>query len=137
MRRYLRSIAVLSVAAAALAAAGCSSGDKSTDKSATPAKVTKITYLTAFGAVGRDAFVWVAKDKGYFKDAGIDIDIQLGAATDTNLKALAAGQAQFAAGRPERRGRHRRATAATPTCARSPRSTSRPSSRSSRWTAPA
>ncbi|GAA2697364.1 ABC transporter substrate-binding protein [Actinoplanes palleronii] len=56
----------------------------------------KVTYLTAFGAVGRDAFAWVAQEKGYFRDAGLDVTIRLGAATGENLKVLAAGQAQFA-----------------------------------------
>ncbi|WP_436521012.1 ABC transporter substrate-binding protein [Actinoplanes sp. HUAS TT8] len=56
----------------------------------------RVTYLTAFGAVGRDAFAWVAQEKGYFRDAGIDVTIQLGAATGENLKVLAAGRAQFA-----------------------------------------
>lgn len=56
----------------------------------------KINYLTAFGAVGRDAFAWVAQEKGYFRDAGLDVTIQLGAATGENIKVLSAGQAQFA-----------------------------------------
>src|SRR5689334_17025949 len=56
----------------------------------------KITYLTAFGAVGRDAFAWVAQEKGYFREAGLEVTIQLGAATGENMKVLAAGRAQFA-----------------------------------------
>ncbi|MEV6304437.1 ABC transporter substrate-binding protein [Actinoplanes sp. NPDC051861] len=60
-----------------------------------PEQKDKVTYLTAFGAVGRDAFAWVAQEKGYFADAGIDVTIQLGAATGENLKVLAAGKAQF------------------------------------------
>ncbi|WP_033340341.1 ABC transporter substrate-binding protein [Catenuloplanes japonicus] len=56
----------------------------------------KITFLTAFGAAGRDAFVWVAQEKGYFRDAGLDVEIKLGAATAENLRTLAAGQADFA-----------------------------------------
>ncbi|WP_230859386.1 ABC transporter substrate-binding protein [Actinoplanes aureus] len=72
---------------------GCGdSGDSGEDSQ--PAD--KITYLTAFGAVGRDAFAWVAQEKGYFRDAGLDVTIRLGAATGENLKVLAAGQAQFA-----------------------------------------
>ncbi len=55
----------------------------------------KVTYLTAFGAAGRDAFAWIAQEKGYFAEAGLDVDIKLGAATGENLKALAAGQADF------------------------------------------
>jgi NitT/TauT family transport system substrate-binding protein len=59
-------------------------------------KTDKVTYVTAFGAVGRDAFAWVAQEKGYFREAGLDVTIQLGAATTENVKVLAAGRAQFA-----------------------------------------
>jgi NitT/TauT family transport system substrate-binding protein len=77
--------------------AGCSDSKAEPQAAgADPAKADKVTYLTAFGAVGRDAFAWVAQDKGYFKEAGLDVTIQLGAATGENLKVLAAGQAQFA-----------------------------------------
>ncbi|MEU4239828.1 hypothetical protein [Actinoplanes sp. NPDC026619] len=31
----------------------------------------KVTYATGFGAVGRDAFIWVARDKGFFRDTGM------------------------------------------------------------------
>ncbi|BCY07162.1 hypothetical protein L3i22_022500 [Actinoplanes sp. L3-i22] len=71
--------------------AGCGNDDTDDQK-----QTDKVTYLTAFGAVGRDAFAWVAQEKGYFRDAGIDVTIQLGAATGENLKVLAAGRAQFA-----------------------------------------
>ncbi|MDG4828477.1 ABC transporter substrate-binding protein [Solwaraspora sp. WMMD1047] len=57
----------------------------------------KVGYITAFGAVGRDAFVWVAKEKGYFKEAGIEVEIQEGAGNVPNLTALKAGQVQFGA----------------------------------------
>ncbi|MGI5238498.1 ABC transporter substrate-binding protein [Dactylosporangium sp. CA-139066] len=96
MRRY-RALLASVLAVALIGVAGCS------DSKAEPAAAAgenkqpdKVTYLTAFGAVGRDAFAWVAQDKGYFKDAGIDVTIQLGAATGENLKGLASGQAQFA-----------------------------------------
>jgi NitT/TauT family transport system substrate-binding protein len=62
-----------------------------------PAPVDRVTYLTGFGAVGRDAFAWVALDKGYFRAAGIEVDIRKGAGNVPNLTALKAGQAQFAA----------------------------------------
>ncbi|MEU4422877.1 ABC transporter substrate-binding protein [Actinoplanes sp. NPDC024001] len=71
---------------------GC--GD-SGDSGEGAAPADKITYLTAFGAVGRDAFAFVAQEKGYFRDAGLDVTIQLGAATGENIKVLAAGRAQF------------------------------------------
>ncbi|GAA3294920.1 ABC transporter substrate-binding protein [Dactylosporangium vinaceum] len=77
--------------------AGCSSDSKGDPTPAAQNKAPdKVTYLTAFGAVGRDAFAWVAQEKGYFKEAGLDVDIQLGAATGENLKGLASGKAQFA-----------------------------------------
>lgn len=59
------------------------------------AGLTKVTYLTAFGAAGRDAFAWIAREKGWFAEAGLDVDIKLGAATSENLKLLAAGRADF------------------------------------------
>lgn len=75
---------------------GCSN-DKGDDGGAAPKSLDKVTYATGFGAVGRDAFVWVARDKGFFKDAGIEVDIQKGAGNVPNLTMLKAGQAQFAA----------------------------------------
>ncbi|BCJ40119.1 ABC transporter substrate-binding protein [Actinoplanes ianthinogenes] len=81
------------ILATTLLLSGC--GDDEQPDNGKPA-ADKVTYLTAFGAVGRDAFAWVAQEKGYFRDAGIDVTIQLGAATGENLKVLAAGQAQFA-----------------------------------------
>ena len=57
----------------------------------------KVTYVTAFGAVGRDSFAWVAKEKGFFREAGIDVDIQKGAGNVQNLTMIKSGQAQFAA----------------------------------------
>jgi NitT/TauT family transport system substrate-binding protein len=94
MRRFRAGAATVLVAVLAVALSGCSSADKNTNKAS--AAPDKVTYLTAFGAAGRDAFAWVAQEKGFFKDAHLDVTIQLGAATGENLKAVAAGQAQFA-----------------------------------------
>jgi NitT/TauT family transport system substrate-binding protein len=85
MRRFAAALAALLL----ITACGESEGGS--------ARSDKVTYLTAFGAVGRDAFAWVALEKGYFRDAGLDVTVQLGAATSENLKVLAAGRAQFAA----------------------------------------
>jgi NitT/TauT family transport system substrate-binding protein len=40
--------------------------------------------------------MYVAADKGFFRDAGLEVTIQPGAGTGANLKLLAAGKAQFA-----------------------------------------
>jgi NitT/TauT family transport system substrate-binding protein len=100
MHKHLRAIALVAMAATVAAMTACSGGQpaapaaNNNNANKTP---DKITYVTAFGAVGRDAFAWVAQEKNFFKDAGLDVTIQLGAAVDQNLSALAAGQAQFAA----------------------------------------
>lgn len=78
-------------------ASGCSSSDDGDDTTGSTSGLDKVTYVTAFGAVGRDSFAWVAKEKGYFKDAGIEVDIQKGAGNVQNLTMIKSGQAQFAA----------------------------------------
>jgi NitT/TauT family transport system substrate-binding protein len=98
MIRRSRGLVATLLAAVVITAGGCSGSDDSTKTPAAGAgKTDKITYATAFGAVGRDAFIWVAKDKGYFSDAGIDITIQKGAGLVPNLTLLKSGQAQFTA----------------------------------------
>lgn len=95
-RRYGRLLAATLAAVLAVTGAGCSSDDDKKASAGNGGKVDKVSYMTAFGAVGRDAMVWVAKEKGYFKEAGIDVDIILGSGTDGSLKAVTSGQAQFA-----------------------------------------
>ncbi|WP_213456470.1 ABC transporter substrate-binding protein [Rhizomonospora bruguierae] len=91
MKRTLVAVAALS-----LLLAGCGSGDKpASGDGGGDGQPTKVVYLTAFNAAGRDAYAWVAQEKGYFAEAGIEVDIQLGSAVDKNLQALSAGQAQF------------------------------------------
>ncbi|MFJ6893049.1 ABC transporter substrate-binding protein [Streptomyces hokutonensis] len=92
MIRSHRTATVFCAAATLLAAVAC--GSNSPSKSTSSAK-DKLTYVTAFGAAGRDAFAWVAEQKGYFRQAGIDVKIELGKAAGENLKALASGKAQF------------------------------------------
>jgi NitT/TauT family transport system substrate-binding protein len=96
MLRQFRTLATLLAAMAMTALFGCGSGSTSSP-SGSGSPTDHVTYLTAFGAAGRDAFAWIAQEKGYFRDAGLDVDIELGKATGENLKALAAGRAQFAA----------------------------------------
>jgi NitT/TauT family transport system substrate-binding protein len=56
-----------------------------------------VTYLTAVGAFGRESYAWVAKEKGFFAKAGIDVEIRPGSGTTENLGLLASGRAQFSA----------------------------------------
>jgi NitT/TauT family transport system substrate-binding protein len=93
MRRLTRVLA-LAALASALVVTGCGDSEDS-QKDGTAAK-EKVTYLTGFGTFGREAYAWVAKEKGYFAEAGLDVDIKPGSGTGENLKQIIAGQAQFA-----------------------------------------
>lgn len=62
-----------------------------------PAKAqTPITFSLDFRALGRHAAWFVALDKGYYKQAGLDVNIIAGQGTAQAIQALEAGTAQFA-----------------------------------------
>jgi NitT/TauT family transport system substrate-binding protein len=75
-----------------LTVAGCGGGESSA-----PA-VDKVNYLTSFNAFGRDAYAYVAQEKGYFKEAGLEVSIKPGSGTVDVMKLLAGGRADFGAG---------------------------------------
>ena len=58
--------------------------------------VDKVTFLTTFGSQGRDSYAYVAVEKGFFTEVGIEVDVQPGKAGDYNHQILASGKAQFA-----------------------------------------
>ncbi|RZU51987.1 NitT/TauT family transport system substrate-binding protein [Krasilnikovia cinnamomea] len=93
-RAFTRTLAAAALAATLVAAAGCDDSDDTAKASGQ--SLEKVTYLTSFGTFGRDAYAYVAKEKGYFADAGFDVDIKPGGGTGENLKIVTAGQAQFA-----------------------------------------
>jgi NitT/TauT family transport system substrate-binding protein len=94
MFRPTRALAAGLLATVMLVGSGCSGSDDKAD--AGGGATEKVTYFTTFGNAGRDAFAFVAQEKGYFKEAGLEVDIQLGQATGENVKALVSGKAQFA-----------------------------------------
>lgn len=87
-----QQLAVCLAAVVLATAGGCGNGDGSAEREVTD----KVTYLTGLGAFGREGFAWVAKEKGYFRAQGIEVDIKLGAAGDHNLQLVGSGRAQFA-----------------------------------------
>jgi NitT/TauT family transport system substrate-binding protein len=93
-RKFTRMIVAAALATTMVGAAGCSDDSDPTNAGNTQS-LEKVTYLTSFGNFGRDSYAWVAKDKGYFKDAGFDVDIKPGGGTLENLKAIVGGRAQF------------------------------------------
>jgi NitT/TauT family transport system substrate-binding protein len=97
-RRMTPLLAALATTGVLLAPAtvGCTTGgDRTGAARPTEPPREKVTYLTGFGAFGREGYAWVAKEKGYFAEAGIEVEIQPGAAGDANLRLLAANRAQF------------------------------------------
>ncbi|MEV1333982.1 ABC transporter substrate-binding protein [Micromonospora costi] len=96
MRRLTRTVAAAAMAAALALVAGCSGdSDSSDDASGGGGSLEKVTYLTSFGNFGRDAYAWVAKDKGFFKEAGFDVDIKPGQGTGAVIQTIVGGQADF------------------------------------------
>jgi NitT/TauT family transport system substrate-binding protein len=95
MIRHTRVLVAGLLATVLIGVSACSSSKDSSTDTASGKPLDKVTYLTAFGNAGRDAFAYVAQKKGYFKDAGIDVNIELGKASGENVKELVAGQAQF------------------------------------------
>ncbi|MCM0677377.1 ABC transporter substrate-binding protein [Micromonospora phytophila] len=96
MRRLTRTVATAALATALALVSGCSSGSDSSDsKGADGAALEKVTYLTSFGNFGRDSYAWVAKEKGFFKDAGFDVEIKPGQGTGAVIQTIVGGQAQF------------------------------------------
>jgi NitT/TauT family transport system substrate-binding protein len=97
MTRFARRFLAVAATAALLVTAGCS-GEAGPDNSEDPDDVTldEITYLTGFGAFGREAFAWVALDKGYFEEEGIAATIEPGQGAGDNVALVTSGQADFA-----------------------------------------
>ncbi len=95
-RRFVRTLAATSLAMTVAAAAGCSGdADSPTSASGGAQKPEQVTYLTSFGTFGRDAYAYVAKEKGFFRDAGFEVDIKPGNGTGDNIKMIVSGQAHY------------------------------------------
>lgn len=55
----------------------------------------KITFVTDFGFNGRHAYYFVAQEKGYYKDANLEVQIVRGQGSADAVKQVAAGTAQI------------------------------------------
>jgi NitT/TauT family transport system substrate-binding protein len=94
-RTLVRSVVAGALALTMSAAAGCSDDSADGDGGSSGASLEKITYLTSFGVFGRDAYAYVALEKGYFKDAGFEVEVKPGSGSGENIKSIVAGNAQF------------------------------------------
>ncbi|GGM22881.1 MULTISPECIES: ABC transporter substrate-binding protein [Micromonospora] len=97
MRRLTRTVAATALATTLALVTACSGGSDGSGEAqgADGQSLEKVTYLTSFGNFGRDSYAWVAKEKGFFKDAGFDVDIQAGQGTGGVIQTVVAGKADF------------------------------------------
>ncbi|MGK5444272.1 ABC transporter substrate-binding protein [Micromonospora sp. URMC 105] len=96
MRRLTRTVAAAALATALALVSACSSGSDDSDAKGGDGKaLEKVTYLTSFGNFGRDSYAWVAKEKGFFKEAGFDVEIKPGQGTGSVIQTIVGGQADF------------------------------------------
>ncbi|MEV4724053.1 ABC transporter substrate-binding protein [Micromonospora humida] len=96
MTRLTRTVAAATLATALALVSACSGGSESADaKTGDGSSLEKVTYLTSFGNFGRDSYAWVAKDKGFFKEAGFDVEIKPGQGTGAVIQTIVGGQADF------------------------------------------
>lgn len=86
-----------SLIAKALAAAFCAAPlMMAALPSAHAQSLTPVTFSLDFRALGRHAAWYVALDKGYFKEAGLDVTIIAGTGTAQAVQTVQTGAAQFA-----------------------------------------
>ncbi|MFI7646142.1 ABC transporter substrate-binding protein [Micromonospora sp. NPDC049460] len=96
MRRLTRTVATAALATALALVSACSGSDSGDDaKGGNGRALEKVTYLTSFGNFGRDSYAWVAKEKGFFKEAGFDVEIKPGQGTGMVIQTIVGGQAHF------------------------------------------
>ncbi|WP_331769126.1 ABC transporter substrate-binding protein (plasmid) [Embleya sp. NBC_00888] len=91
-RRLVTPLAV----AVALVVSGCGGTESASESGG--GKKENVTYLTSFGTFGREAYAYVALEKGYFDEAGFDVTIAVGSGTVDDMKMVAGGRADYSVG---------------------------------------
>jgi NitT/TauT family transport system substrate-binding protein len=82
---------LLALGPAMAVAAACSSNKPTPQTN----PVDKVKYRTGFATFGREGYVVVAKEKGYFRDAGLDVEILVGTAQPSDTTEMVQGKYDF------------------------------------------
>ena len=85
----MKRITLAAVLVVTLAAAGGA-------QSGTGQATTEIAYATSFGNFGRDAYVFAAMERGFFRSAGFDVKVTPGTGSLDNIRLVAAGRLDYA-----------------------------------------
>jgi NitT/TauT family transport system substrate-binding protein len=98
MRRLARVVLAGTLGITLAVASACtSSSDSNEPDTDTTFEIVPVTYLTGFGIFGRESYMYVGLDKGWFREAGIDLTIEAGTGNHANVvELLLNDQAQFA-----------------------------------------
>jgi NitT/TauT family transport system substrate-binding protein len=91
MRASVRLVVVLAVAAMVAFSAGTAQARVDAVRQS-----TTVNYATSFGNFGRDAYVYVAIEKGFFRQAGFNVNVTPGPGSVDNMKFVAAGRLDYA-----------------------------------------
>jgi NitT/TauT family transport system substrate-binding protein len=59
------------------------------------ARLDKVTFITDFGYNGRHAYFFEALDRGYYRDAGLEVKIVRGQGSPDGIRQVGAGNAMF------------------------------------------
>ncbi|HWN21609.1 MAG TPA: ABC transporter substrate-binding protein [Gaiellaceae bacterium] len=86
----VRALTVLGVCAVAVTLSLAGAVQARTDQ----ARIT-VDYATSFGNFGRDAYIYVAIERGYMRDAGFDVNVTPGTGSVDNIKLVAAGRLDY------------------------------------------
>jgi NitT/TauT family transport system substrate-binding protein len=82
----VRALVALGFCALALAGAVQARSDRA---------LVTVDYATSFGNFGRDAYIYVAIEKGYMRAAGFDVNVTPGTGSVDNIKLVAAGRLDY------------------------------------------
>lgn len=91
-REFGVALGVMSLAAAS----GCGGSDGDGGSASGGTGLKKVTYVTGLNVLGRESYVYIASEKGWFREAGLEVAVRPGVGTEGNLKILQSGQAEFA-----------------------------------------